>query len=366
MSSNEQDQPVASADESENKTSPKPQKKVELESLLSVGTPATFQLEDVIQKDAPRYAATIRGWYKGRYILLDYPPASTNFDRESRVNATYVVRFMHEGLVCGFLARLHDEYKNASLPFFRFDWPKKVQTLPMRNQERIDIRLITDIQFDNGDTQKGTIVNLSTGGCNVLCRTAPALKTNLNLTFNTPGGGEISKCAAIVRNNTPLYGQFSVGCQFDDPHIDLQNTIELLVASQSSKREETEPDKPPVLIIDMGTEDCQPLRDALFMSGCESFVARSALEGLSALTGLQPKAILIGHAEGRAGEKEVCALLKDTRGMEYTPVIVYNIQDQILNQEGKQSSVLAYFNPDTPHNEIAQFAQKEISGNDAT
>ncbi len=77
---------------------------------------------------------------------------------------------------------------------------------------------------------------------------------------------------------------------------------------------------------------------------------------------LKPGAVLIGHQDGRVGENEVCALLKVTRGMEDTPVYVYNISEQELSKEGKQDNVRAYFNPESSHDEISMAVRAAVYG----
>lgn len=347
--------------EVEQRQAPDPAEQVDLEPLLEVGTSATFQFEDTENRGATRYTTTIRGWYKDRYIFLDRP-TSVNFDIKSRVNVAYIVRFIHDGSVVGFLANLRDEYKTSSFPFFRCDWPRQVQSLPMRKHERVDVRLDCEVKLGSGDVWQATILNMSSGGCNILCPKPPLLKDLVHITFTTQSGVTFTELPTIVRNNTEADGKFSVGCQFRDQNDDLENTIELFVACHHSDTREDKPEKTPVLIMELGTGNCRPLRDALFMSGCETLVAHSVMEGLSCMRDLKPGAVLIAHQDGRVGENEVCALLKETHGMVDTPVYVYNISEEELGKEGKQDNVRAYFKPESSHDEISMAVRKAIYG----
>jgi len=108
-----------------------------LDELLSVGLAVSVHPNPNV-KTSPRLKAYIRGWSKGKYVLIDQPVVNMRF-LPVKQNRPCVVRFIAQGWVCGFDGLVVSSSESIDQPYFKMEWPDKLAVIQVRKDERVGI-----------------------------------------------------------------------------------------------------------------------------------------------------------------------------------------------------------------------------------
>ncbi len=125
------------------------------------------------------------GWRTGSWILASTPENEGNelhFGYHSRIQ----VRFVLDGRIFGFNTRqLMDQQEPFGLIFL--EYPRELEQYCFREAPRLDLVLACTME-SAGTSVRGTIVDISEGGCLVVFDQSPELAESVTLSFTLPTG----------------------------------------------------------------------------------------------------------------------------------------------------------------------------------
>lgn len=110
-----------------------------------------------------------RGWRGGEYVLVDIPRFKHAFPMNKYEKAEWVVRYIYQGKVIGFVIR--GRLCVTACDLYVLSYPKKVETHSLRKQLRAELNiplvLHTSSNPDAGEVYKGMSTDISAGGLGI-------------------------------------------------------------------------------------------------------------------------------------------------------------------------------------------------------
>ena len=303
-----------------------------LEDYLEVGVPVILEL-DPRHRNSGRYRTAFRGWRADSYILLDLPPSDTLKANLWR-GQDCIIRFVANGAACGCPCMVSEWSLNRTFAYVRTTWPTTFERQQIRQHERVQVMSACSIATSGDIKAKGVLRDLSAGGCclDVPLKEPPERGDVIRLGFELPDGTAFDELAAEVRSVTPLSGELRLGCQFTDVSTELRQDLEFYVSAIVNRMRGDNagsPDKR-ILIIEPYPEVVQRLCKRLHDESFAVHVERSVVEACYRLKANRPDVILV-NAECDVDSQVLCRQIRQTKGMEKTPLFVY--VDKVTQEE---------------------------------
>ncbi len=201
---------------------------------LKVGQCAFMQ---VGQDDASqRQRTTIRGWDKGKSILLDKPAGDGQ--PLPRKGQRCAVRYIHEGVVWGFRCLVTECPSNSKVRHFGVAWPERIYQARIRSEARIEAWISCRATLPNGRQAAGTLCDISGGGCRVELKDRLEKGESFALTFVLPDEVLVEKAGVLIhRRIRTADGGYGYGCEFVDLPSHAADSIRLWsIREQLSQR----------------------------------------------------------------------------------------------------------------------------------
>lgn len=313
----------------------------ELEQHLEVGGGAFLDLNPRGGQDR-RYRTSIQGWDPQRRIVLKRPAACRAISMNK--GRLCSVRFVEEGDIWGFVTKLASDIH----PFGDDDtiivaWPQRVRRMRVRQHQRVSVSLACRVAFQDGNTEEGSLRDLSAGGCGLRVSRTLDIAESLEITFPLPDTGEMVSRAATVRNrgNIDPDGFLEYGCQFTNEKDEIQYSIEFYVARTLAESRGEMPPNPQVIVVSTQVEDTQDARHALRTTGFDVVPATGILDLGRRLHGGSPAAILVSASLPEIEPALACSLIRKTPGFAELPLVVFG-GDIGLEQPAKDAGANAW------------------------
>lgn len=168
-----------------------------------------------------KFATTCVGHARGRYLVTQFPVLpETNRDGFYQMlypDNAVIVRYLHEGTVVGFTARV---IKSIQIPFplIFLTYPKKLESHDLRRHPRVACCLPGQAVLGGGPVP-GMVLDLSHSGClfsAAVPETPPAVAVDdaVDLRCDLFGPGEASTLAGIVKRVAVSGRRLELGLKF--------------------------------------------------------------------------------------------------------------------------------------------------------
>lgn len=328
------------------------------ERYLVVGRKAVLHT-DAKHDDSPRHKTTIRGWEKGTLVILDIP-MQHGAPLMMRKNQDCVVRFMHEGQACGFDARV---LSSGSLvqPHFEITWPETIQVMALRRYERVEVRIHCTIFLSGGKSHEGRIADISVGGCGVITDTLLSPNSEVYFDFTLPNGMKFELVPALVSSARPVGKNYFLGCSFVDCPEDAQDDIHFFVGTVLERKRALDSSRHRIIVVDPVSQTAAPFSKEFGAQGYESTIVPGVVDAFHQLRLGAPEALLVRHPNTELDVKEICRILKQTRGCESLPVFICGGNDASYEETALGAGAAGYFTDDKAPEEVVGKILKYIS-----
>ena len=318
-----------------------------VESYLRVGRAAVLQAQESRQdEEDARLKVFMRGWRAGQYIMMDCS-AEAHMPRSFEAGAPCVVRFMADGLACGFQTRIVDLGGAAYYGFLRVQWPVEIRHLPLRRHERIPVRVPCTMAPPGGEPVPGSVCDLSVGGCRVEMEQLVPRDSCCSLSFTLPDGTRVEGLKVTVKSLFRLKGGWAAGCQFDEGQKEMTDELDFYVAAAIEHVRGERPDSPRILVIETDPAVAERLRESLLRRGLAVTVTADVMDGLFLLRMSYPSALMINACLQSADEKEaaaggldgvsLCRTVKSSERYGELPVLIYGASAGALKPAALES-----------------------------
>ncbi|MCP4642073.1 MAG: response regulator [bacterium] len=270
---------------------------------------------------SPRIQAVMRGWRRGGYILFDWP-VQRDQAIHLRTGRECVIEFLHEGKACGFAGSILDAGSRAH-PQFCVAWPDEVETIALRQHERVPTCLPCEVNLTGGTHVEAEIRDISAGGCKIVlaCQLPPDVV--VELTFHAASWLRFENARACIRNCVKVPEGFACGCEFDEFTEQDRQNVEFLVAGELEQLRSGGEGKHSVLVLDDDLKNAQHLKGALEGNGVDVSSAPCLVEAFYSLRKRSPNAVVLKQDLKELPGSEVCRIVRASRGFESVPIVVY-------------------------------------------
>lgn len=294
----------------------------QLEQMLKVGLTSLVDAEPALVNGV-RFAAIIRGWAEGDYVLLETARGEAP-NRVLRPGEACVVRFMAAGQACAFVSALRDAGAGNFYRFFRVQWPRRLETVVLRQADRVEMQAPCQIKLEGGHILKGRLIDLSTTGCRLVMDGKVEKESPFRLSFQLPDGADIAGLAARARSVAPDDDGFALGCEFISPSPAEQADIEFYIGTTIDRlKPENQDRKNWVLVVDPIPESVGTLRKLFAKQGIQVVNASSPVYGLARLGASTPLAVLLAYEQEGCTGVDACKLVAATPRLKHVPVYIY-------------------------------------------
>jgi c-di-GMP-binding flagellar brake protein YcgR len=132
---------------------------------LSVGE--SIQLQNPSDDSKDRIFVKLMGFREGKSIIVTAPP-STNSDVQVQKGHKFIVRLFSIKTVYAFSVAVL-ETKNSPYPYMHLTYPQHVESVVVRNAQRVNVGLIVSVQNEDPDKAldeavSAKLTDISTGG----------------------------------------------------------------------------------------------------------------------------------------------------------------------------------------------------------
>ncbi len=183
---------------------------------IGLGVPVQFQL--IGKNDKLRSTGFLAGMIPEEYLMVRVPAIPGILSRLSE-GEPVVVRYIYEGHVYGFNSTILTFISKPGLMAF-ITYPDKVETMSLRETQRIPCCLSATIKTDGGE-YRAVIVDISEGGSRVCLEEGFGeslsfdLGQTMELSFQFIGVAENQLISCTVRNLKRDAQLYEIGFQFD-------------------------------------------------------------------------------------------------------------------------------------------------------
>ncbi len=313
----------------------------ELEQHLAVGLVSMLRVASPTGLEGHRLRTAIRGWQKGRYVLLDLLPKQS-LPTTLRSGASCVIRFVSRGTVCGFASSILDIVPSESLHLMRLNWPEEISEVRVREHERHDVEIPCTITAADGNNHAGTIHDLCASGCRVWTTAILDHDTLIALEFVLPDGSAIEGLGASVRNINPVPGGCYFGCQFEDTSEGQAEAVGFYVLTALEWMRGKTPVEPHILVLERDEEIGETLAGSLRGCGYEVTVASTVADGLYLARMARPDALLINQEQGIFRGADVCRELRSSSRFKDLSIVLYGDGAVVSEKEALDAGATSY------------------------
>ena len=292
-----------------------------IEQCLAVGQQAILYPESQ-RPGKQRMEATIRGWQRGAYILLEVrlPHERTLLFHE---HSDCSLRFLKDGVAYAIESSLLSWQVSKREPQIRVSWPTTVRSAAIRRQERIDVAITCSVRYQDR-VYAGTLRDLSSGGCGLVaeCMATPA--SQLTISCCLPDGVRIEGLPVMVRAARPLSdGQTYLGCSFPRGTHPGKADIAFYVGTSVLRLRQHTAQMPQYLVIGRDSEVMGALRESLDPTQSLVVTAVSLLEALVHARLIVPSLILLEYDWGETSALDACRILRASLPHKEVPIVVF-------------------------------------------
>lgn len=293
-----------------------------LERFLQVGLTSLVDAEPALVKGM-RFASIIRGWSEGDYILLETARGESP-SRVLRPGEACVVRFMAAGQAFAFVSAVRDSGSGNYYRFFRVQWPRRLETVVLRQADRVEMQAPCQIMLEGGHVLQGRLIDLSTTGCRLELDGKVEKESPFRLSFQLPDGATIEGLAARARSTAPGDKGFILGCEFISPSPAQRADVEFYIGTTIDRlKPESHERKDWVLVVDPIPESVGTLRSQFGKRGIQVVNAASPVFGLSRLGASTPLAVLLAYEQEGCTGVDACKLIAAAPRLKHVPVYIY-------------------------------------------
>jgi CheY-like chemotaxis protein len=292
-----------------------------IRDMLSVGKQIILTLEPD-SKTGRRVSSYIRGWREGHYLLLDRPKKII-----LRSGEECLVHFLEDGVACGFRSVVvvdgsssHGEISRG--PQFHLKWPKQVETVELRTEERIKVQSACTLTLPCGDVLDGALQDFSLGGFGVLVPEKLPKHVPFRLTVDLHKGFLFNELPATVCNAVTRGRQFILGCQFTDISEEVKNEINFFVAATRVGFRKADTDTMEILILDDTSGRLKGVAAGLAKEGYVVIPTSNIVDAFY-FVHLQAPKVIIAHLTSEAvSGLQLCQMVRGIEGYASLPIIL--------------------------------------------
>ena len=181
------------------------------------------------EKNQIRCKSRVLGWLPGEFFIIE-GPRHDNKEIVAKPGETFVIRYIHDGMIYGFHSGLVRRVLAPNVLWF-MSYPNIVETRSLRRHRRLSVLIpaaVTGI-----DDSKCQITNISMDGARLICPKSTELssKESLILSFMLPDGNQIKELKTAVRNVEAEDEKEIVGVEFDADQKEFRESIAIFVES---------------------------------------------------------------------------------------------------------------------------------------
>ena len=311
-----------------------------IERFLGVGRQVMVEFL-ALPGDSKRIRCRILGWDKASYVLIDCPSGVLKTSDLVR-GEPCIARLLYDGDICGFRTKLVDAGAKTC-PQFRLCWPEEVEILSLRRYERVKVAVPCLIEAPKGGILRVEMHDLSVSGCGIHADKALPVGGEVRLSLRVEYGVFLQSVKAIVKNVTKIGERFDIGLQFVDPDETLRNDLEFFIAARIDGARESRAGARRVLLIGEDVMKQDTLRERLESQGATVAAAGSLVDAFHLVRSWGPDAVVVDARVSELKGVEVCRILREARGCERLPTIVFDEQRrQAHEEEGEKNWVSRY------------------------
>ncbi|HOZ45527.1 MAG TPA: PilZ domain-containing protein [Candidatus Hydrogenedentes bacterium] len=313
----------------------------DLENYLAVGQVMVFHPEPD-QPSAHRLRTILRGWDKGFYLALDRPKLDNRF-LALREQQRCIIRFLYEGMACGFDTYVQDWETEKGRPQFRVAWPDHFKMASIRKHERVQLSLPATIDMGQSEHIPAELIDLSLGGCGILVNRPVKVGSAMRISLDLPDGTSIHQMKAVARSvRTDTKGTF-VGCSFEPGQEVLLSDIRFYVFALLGRMRGEDSLPQSVLVMEPEPGERQGIGAMLEEGGYQVIQSSGIVDGFFRLRLAQPMAFVLDCDQGELPWTEICRVVKNTRGFEKLPIFLYAGGRTSIREQALKAGVTAYF-----------------------
>jgi ActR/RegA family two-component response regulator len=233
----------------------------------------------------------------------------------------------------------------GGLGYGRLAWPRQVETVRVRKQDRLPTAIPCVVKLVTGDEYNAIIDDLSAGGCCIRGEMAspPTDREELFLSFTLPGSSPVSDVRAVVRRVHSAGAATVIGCEFVEGEDAARQDISFYVVTATERSRSGLVESRRALIIDGNESSASALCRALQDLQLETFVASGLVDGFYRMRVISPLAVFIGYEQKELPAVQICRIVKATKGFENTAVLVYGSDSMAVHDEALEAGADAYF-----------------------
>lgn len=294
----------------------------DIEPYLQVGRVLTVHFNPA-RKDTPRYRSCLRGWHRGGFVLLERPQVSGH-PLELAAEKPCIVRFVANGMACGFSTTVIDGIVRARSPILACHWPRAVEILPLRAHERALVTLPAVYRYGSHAPVAVEIVDISVGGCLLVSEAGLPSGSPGWLTFTLPNGVAIEGAELFIRSAKANGGHsHTYGCAFGRMPQANKVNLERFVDGLASADEAGAAEGPRVLIFEPHAVEGATLVAELGRLHIRALAEQGLVDTLYRLRTARPNALLIRGDGCVPPLPELCRVVHETEGLADLPIYAY-------------------------------------------
>ena len=166
-----------------------------------------------VQIDQSKFSSVLRGYHFPKFVLMETPTAKGKI-AVAPTGFYYIVRFIHEGHVCGFESQLLKQY-GTPISLWVMKYPEDMQIVNLRKSKRISTFLPANLVL-NGEAIPGAVIDISEGG-GLFTTDIEKLEQNVTfgISFTLPTGEKVEQLPCVSRAIFKKDNRTMVGLSFD-------------------------------------------------------------------------------------------------------------------------------------------------------
>jgi CheY-like chemotaxis protein len=325
---------------------------------LEVGRAAVLQPVTEDGKGKFRIKGFIRGWQRGRYVLLDVP--TRDLPTNVRPEVPCVVRFLNEGTACGFRATVLDTRSVGHEQYVRVTWPAEISFSRVRRHERVEVSIPCKATNQDGLEISATILDLSFGGCRIEFAEGVVEGDALALCFVLPDASVIDGLRVSCRNVAGPTGRHSAGCVFSDGQDASLQDINFYVTTTLDRMRGQVPSLPRVLIIERNARVVRFLQGWFEQRGYEAVVSSEGVDGIFLLRMSRPDAMLVNVAFPGLPGPEICRTVKASERFKDLTVLAYGEESEEQRRRALDAGASFYISAGDDVQRISQAISEHL------
>ncbi|MFH1136370.1 MAG: flagellar brake protein [Pseudomonadota bacterium] len=164
-----------------------------------------------------RYATQLLGWKKSLFLLMEAPVIS-GLPARLEEGTRWAAHFVNKGEMVGFQTEVIAQAKKPA-PLFFSSYPAEVDRRPLRQEKRFPVRIKAIFHpraegIAKEEVIKGTIVNISSGGCQLKSTGACPVDSVIQLFMALPDSRKPVTVQCEVKSCRAASGGYIIGLGF--------------------------------------------------------------------------------------------------------------------------------------------------------